>query len=182
MVEEPAWRRDDDFRAAAQSADLRLEADSAIDGRRADGTSGAVRPDTFLDLERELASRCQDEAADRQTGGSVWPAATGRQMARGGPAGVEELQDREHEGGGLARTRLGTGQEVAAGEDDRDRLGLDRCRLDVTLGDHRPQKLGRQPELVERSRCFGRRRGLAGRRRALGRKAKLIGRHRTSSS
>ena len=36
MVEQPAGRRDDDLGAAAQGADLRIEADAAVDRRRAD--------------------------------------------------------------------------------------------------------------------------------------------------
>ena len=62
---------------------------------------------------------------------------------------MEELENREHEGGSLARARLGAGKEVAAGEHDRDRLRLDRRRLGVALGGNRAQQVGRKAELVE---------------------------------
>ena len=79
VVEQPARRGDHDLGAVAQSQHLRLEADAAVDRRRADGLLGAVRSDALLDLEGELASRRQDEAADRQPGGAVQAA-----LVRGG--------------------------------------------------------------------------------------------------
>ncbi len=74
VVEQPAGRGDDDLGTGAQRADLRIEADAAVDGRRADGVLGAVGPDALLDLERELAGRGEDQA---------------RGSTRGPPAGRE---------------------------------------------------------------------------------------------
>ena len=68
VVEQAARRRDDDLGTGAQRADLRIEADAAVDGRRADGVLGAVGPDALLDLERELAGRGEDQRADDAAG------------------------------------------------------------------------------------------------------------------
>ena len=60
IVRWPRWssrrpgRGDDDLGTGAQRPDLRVEADAAVDGRRADRVLGAVGPDALLDLEREL--------------------------------------------------------------------------------------------------------------------------------
>ena len=64
VVEQAARRRDDDLGAGAQRADLRIEADAAVDRGRADRVLGAVGPDALLDLERELAGRGEDQGAD----------------------------------------------------------------------------------------------------------------------
>ena len=69
VVEQAAGRRDDDPGAGAEGADLRLEADAAVDRGRADPAVGAVGPDALLDLERELAGRGEDEGADRRPRG-----------------------------------------------------------------------------------------------------------------
>ena len=68
-----------------------------------------------------------------------------RQLARGGEdqgAGgaarlaEQPLQDRQHEGGGLAAARHGAGQHVAAVEAGRDGVALDRGRLgEAEVGD-----------------------------------------------
>ena len=62
VVEQAAGRRDDDLGAGAQGADLRVEADAAVDGGGADRVLGAVGADALLDLERELAGRGEDRA------------------------------------------------------------------------------------------------------------------------
>ena len=50
VVKQAAGGRDDDLWAGAQRADLRVEADAAVDGGRADRVLDAVRPDALLDL------------------------------------------------------------------------------------------------------------------------------------
>ena len=105
---------------------------------RPSGSGGGRRSPDVLDLGRELAGRGQDEGPDRRTGGvATFPRAVGRSRRRGLPAGrsgaVEQLEDRQDEGGGLAGAGLGSGEQVAAGEDDRDRLALDRGGLGVAL-------------------------------------------------
>ena len=110
VVEQAAGGGDDDLGAAAQGADLGVEADAAVDGDRRIGAS-AVGADALLDLERELAGRGEDQRADA--------------AAAVAAAGVQALDHRQHEGGRLAGAGLGAGEEVAAGEDERDGLGLD---------------------------------------------------------
>ena len=136
VVEQAAGRRDDDLRAGAQRADLRVEADAAIDRRGADRVLGAVGPDALLDLERELAGRGEDQRTDDA-------------RAAGGSRRVEALQHRQHEGGRLAGAGLGAGEDVAALEDERDRLGLDGGGFGVALLGDGAKELGRQPKGIE---------------------------------
>ena len=65
------------------------------------------------------------------------------------PGGVEGLDDRQHEGGGLAGPGLGAGEDVAALEDHGDRGGLDGGGFRVALIGHGTEELGRQPETIE---------------------------------
>ena len=51
--------------------------------------------------------------------------------------GGKALEDRQGEGGRLARAGLGDAEEVAAGEHGGDRLRLDGRRRDVVLRDKR---------------------------------------------
>src|SRR2546430_1557660 len=67
-------------------------------------------------------------------------------MARRGPVLVEELEDRQHEGGRLARAGLGAREDVPPGEHVGNGLGLDRGRLGVALARDGAKELGRQPE------------------------------------
>ena len=136
VVEQPAGRRDDDLGAGAQRADLRVEADAAVDRGRADGVLRAVGPDALLDLERELAGRREDERADD---------ARAALRARR----VQTLEHRQDEGGRLAGPRLGAREHVASGEDERDGLCLDRGRFRVALVGDGAKELGRQPEMIE---------------------------------
>jgi hypothetical protein len=57
-----------------------------------------------------------------------------------------ELQDRQHETGGLAGSRLRGAEQVAACEDYRDGLRLDRGGNGVTLLGDSAEQLGRQAE------------------------------------
>ena len=92
--------------------------------------------DALLDLERELAGRGEDEGADDARAG-------------GRARRVEALEHRQHEGGRLAGAGLGAGEHVAAGEHERDRLGLDGGGLGVALPRDGAKELGRQPEVIE---------------------------------
>jgi hypothetical protein len=49
----------------------------------------------------------------------------------------------------LARAGLGAGEQVAAGQDERDGLGLNGCGIRVALEGHGTEELGRQPETIE---------------------------------
>jgi hypothetical protein len=98
----------------------------------------AVDSDALLDLEGELAGRGEHEGADRP------PTAPRVRVRR-----AEALEHGQHEGRRLAGAGLGSGHEVAAGEHERDGLGLDRRGHGVALVGDRAQELGRQPEIVE---------------------------------
>ena len=54
----------------------------------------------------------------------------------------ETLEDRQDEGGRLARPRLGGGKDIAALEDEGDGLDLDRRRFGVTLLGDGAQEVG----------------------------------------
>ena len=79
----------------------------------------AVDADAFLDLGSQFAGRRQHQRADRARGGAV--GGRGRRQR-------QALQQRQREAGGLAGAGLGAGQQVAAGQHDRDGLRLDRRR------------------------------------------------------
>ena len=69
----------------------------------------------------------------------------GRREAGVGVA-AQPVEDRQHEGGGLAGPGLGGGEDVAALEDERDGRRLDGGRgLVPLLGDH-AHEVGRQAE------------------------------------
>jgi hypothetical protein len=129
VVKEASGRRHDDLRPEAQRPDLRFEADAAVDGGAPDGPTRAVGAHALLHLEREFAGRGQDEGTDRQTGGAPRAVVAGRCMTRRRTGGMEDVQHRQDERRGLAGARLSPGEEVAAGEYERDRGGLDRRGL-----------------------------------------------------
>ena len=62
---------------------------------------------------------------------------------------MQDLDDREDEGRGLAGAGLGAGEQVAALEDQRDGLALHRGGLGVALVGDRAKQLGREPEGIE---------------------------------
>ena len=63
--------------------------------------------------------------------------------------GPEPVEDRQREGRGLAGAGLGGGEDVAAGEDEGDGLGLDGGRADVALLRDGLEEIGRQAERIE---------------------------------
>jgi hypothetical protein len=71
-------------------------------------------------------------------------------LATGRLSAVEELEDGQHERRRLARARLGAGEQVTAVEDEWNRLALDWCGFRVALVGNRTEKLGREPERIER--------------------------------
>src|SRR5208283_776085 len=85
----------------------------------------------LLDLQRQLPRRLEDEAAHR-------------------PVAAQALDDRERERRGLARARLRRADDVAALEDQRDRLDLDRRGLGVALLLDRVGERVAEPERRER--------------------------------
>ena len=81
---------------------------------------GAVGGEARVDLRGELARGSDDEGA----------AAAGRRLDG---HGREPLDDRQGEGGCLARAGLGAAQEISPGEQGRYRGGLDGSRRFVAL-------------------------------------------------
>ena len=65
MIEQPAWRADDDVDAAAEGVLLRAHADAAIHGKAADGRVNRKVLEVFDNLRRQLARRGDDERAGR---------------------------------------------------------------------------------------------------------------------
>ncbi len=63
---------------------------------------------------------------------------------------AQVLQQRQAEGGGLAGTGLCTGQQVATGKRQRDRLLLDRGRVFVALLGERAQQERRKAQGFKR--------------------------------
>ena len=94
----------------------------------------AVGAHALVNLERELARRGQDQRPD------------GRGPRR--PRRVEQLQHGQHEGGRLAGAGLGAGEHVAAGEHERDGLGLDGGGFGVALV-RRHGGARAQPKVIE---------------------------------
>jgi len=63
--------------------------------------------------------------------------------------GDQPVDRRQHERGGLAGAGLGDAEQVSAGKDGRDRLGLDRRRAVVALQRQRLDDGLRKPECFE---------------------------------
>ena len=114
-------RRDDDIDPAAQAAQLLADRLAAVDRDHAGTERLAVDVERLGDLHRQLAGRDDDEGA-RAVGA--------------GRADRDALEDRQGEGRGLAGAGRRLGEDVAAVEQQRDRLALDRRRLLVAeVGD-----------------------------------------------
>ena len=113
-------------------------------------------------------------AADRQRGAdanvaavgleavSIWPdssrvglsTSTRQRFALGSPAlGVKVMKDRQREGGGLAGAGLRDADDVAARQDDRNGLRLDRRRRVVFLFGQRTQDGFGEAEVVKCGQC-----------------------------
>jgi hypothetical protein len=103
-------------------------------------------------------------AAQRQVAAIVFHAGAdlGRQFARGGENQgahraasarglfrAQALQQRQGKAGGLAGTGLGAGENVAAFENDRNGLALNRGRIAVALFGHGTEQFGRQAERIK---------------------------------
>ena len=114
QIPQAAGRGDQDIRAALDRLDLRHLRDAAIDHSRGARRIPGVLAHVFIDLQRKLARRRQDERADR--------AGLAARL-------VQPLDDRHGKRAGLARAGLCAAQQVAAGEHGRDGALLDRGGL-----------------------------------------------------
>ncbi len=110
VIEQPAGRADHD-RGLAQRVHLRRVGRAPVDGRDPDGEALGEGAQGLGDLQRQLPGRRHDQGPRR------------------GAALPDELQQGEPEGGGLARARAGTADDVLALEDHRDGGRLDRRRV-----------------------------------------------------
>ena len=119
-VEEPSGGRDEDVESATEGGHLTSLGHSTENDGVSELEVSAVRLDTLADLCGELASRSEDEHTRPPW---FWAAFVLDQV----------LQNRQRERGGLSRTRLGGAEKVTTCEHGRDRLALDRRRLDVLL-------------------------------------------------
>ena len=137
-VEEPAGRGDQQIQALVPEHPLLgadrhpSDDDTGPDPREAPVLSGAG-----LDLSRELTRGHQ------------------HQRAQGRRAFGQPRQDREQEGGGLAGAGVRGADQIATGEDDRDRLLLDRGGSGVAGRPHAPKNRRGQPQLSERHQASG---------------------------
>ena len=120
VIEQPAWRGDDDVGAALEGLLLRPDRDAAEDGGDAQVRGHAVGSQRLVHLQRQLAGGHEHQAA---------------RLARPGVAAAPHQQAVDHrqaERGRLAGAGLGARQQIASGQDDRNGLRLDRCGRGVT--------------------------------------------------
>ena len=113
MIEQPSGRADDDLHTALEREELPLDRLPAVDRQHGDAPVTAVAVHCFSDLHRKLAGRRHDQRLHR------------------GRLGVEPLDERQREGGGLAGAGRGAAQYVAPAQEQRNGVDLDRRRLFV---------------------------------------------------
>ena len=136
QVEQAAGGGDENVKAARNGAQALAVGGAAEDDADREVHELAVSFGAGGDLRGKLAGRGKHQHPDL---------ARLRNLTRGGKA-VERGQ---HEGGGLAGAGLGDAEEIAAGQDRRDGLQLDRRRLRVILCCKRVEKGLREPEILK---------------------------------
>ncbi len=124
VVDQAAGGGDKDVDAGGQRLHLRAVLHAAKDHSDGEAEVLAVGAEALGDLAGQFAGGRQHQH----------PAAA---LGRGLTGGVQTMQDRQGEGGGLAGAGLGDAQQVAAGHDDGDSLGLNRGRGLVAFGGKR---------------------------------------------
>ena len=127
QIEQAARCGDENIDAVAHRFDLLALAHAAKDDGVAQMQMAAIGFQTVTDLHGQFARRREDERAHAV-------------RARDGAVLRKALQQRQSEGGGLAGSGLRQAQHIAAFQDRRNRLALDRRRMGVILGDERAQK------------------------------------------
>ena len=120
QVEQAPGRCNDDVDAAVHGAHLRPRTDAAVDDGVGDRQMLAVGLEAVADLDGQFARRRQDQRAAG--------ARRGLAVLR-----VEHLQDWQRERRCLAGAGFGEAEQVAALQERRDGLGLDRRRRVVVL-------------------------------------------------
>ena len=135
MVEQPARRCDQHVDAARQFGILIAERNAADQKRDVELLADAVFIELFLDLGCQLAGRLHNEGA---------------RHACPGAALFQHGQHRQHEGRRLAGAGLGDAEDVAAGQNEGDRLILNGGGGGVTGGCNRSEHLVGQTEMGKR--------------------------------
>ena len=130
-------RRDQHVDAVHQGADLLAHRHAADGQRRVDAQVAAIGVEAVEDLARQFARRAEHQ---RAAGLAV----------RSLRIGEEVMQDRQREGGGLAGSGLRDADDVAAGQGDRNGLGLDGGGGDVFLFGKRTQDRFGEAEVIKR--------------------------------
>ncbi|MCY1524601.1 hypothetical protein D9M68_595420 [compost metagenome] len=120
---------DHHVRAVLQRADLRAEGHAATQGQHLDVVGGAGQAADFLgDLVGQLAGRAQHQRLAAEV------------------ARIQRAEQADAEGGGLAAAGLGLGDQVAALEDRRQALRLDRGHFPIAEGIEVGQQVGGKRE------------------------------------
>ena len=146
-VEEATGGADDDGHAGPQRLELGPVRRTSVDGGDPDAVVAAELSELLSDLQGELAGRGEDEPPKPR------------------PAVAQAIEEGQAERRGLPGAGPGSGDEVAAAEEDRDRGGLDgrrRLESEPCEGD---EDAGVQAEGVEGGNGFV---GVAGRLHAAG--------------
>ena len=149
VVQRPARRGDDDVRASIERAELLLHRGAAVERHRAEPGAAGVLVNRLAHLHRQLARGHEHEARGASGRDGFLPARLpGRPFSlafhlRGHR---QTLNHRQREGGCLAGAGFGLRQQVAAREDQGNRLALDRRRLFVAERRNHGDEWVRQPE------------------------------------
>ena len=134
QVHQPTRRRDQHVDAAHQRFLLIVHALAADQQRVGQLQILAILNEVFGDLQREFASRLEDQAA---------------RHACAGPCAGQDVEHRQHEATGLASAGLRGAEHVATHENARNGLRLDRSRLTIALLADGADDFRRQAETLE---------------------------------
>ena len=121
VIDQASRRGDEDVEAASQRLDLLAVLHAAEHHRHLEAKVFAIGAEAVSDLGRQLAGGRQDQSAAAPTRRRAW-------------VGLQEVEDGEGKGGGLAGAGLSDAQKVAAGHDAGNGLRLDRRGDRVTFG------------------------------------------------
>ena len=136
QIEQATRCCDQNINAAFEQNHLRIDAHTAEYHGRRTFRIFTVDAHALFNLRSEFARRCQYQHAHRFASAGGHRAGARRQ----------QLQDGQHEAGGLTGAGLRTGHQIAAGEYRRNRLRLDRRGGGVTVFGNGAYKIGGQAE------------------------------------
>ncbi len=139
MVEQAPRCCNHDLDAGAQCGSLRCHIHAAEYDGGAQGRMTGIRFHVVRNLIGQLARRCQDQRA--------------RRMARRRCAVTclpqQFLNDRQRKPSSLAGAGLGCAHHIITLQDNRNRLSLNRCRVNIALVGKRTQNFGGKPEVLK---------------------------------